>query len=334
MANRVSTAYSNQVFVSQIAERRKSLEIVRQKISSGLEVSLPSDDPGRAGNITQLQSTIQRLDRHKDRITQLQGYLDHQEGVLTNSTDILNRAKEIAAQAANETTSPAVRAQLAGEVFELRDALVEIANTKYLGRYVYGGQRDDTQPYIQSTTPYTVPATVTDPARLRYVLDSVPGRTTTRTVQISDDDTVQVNSDPTIFSSGISGLERLGRALAGYRSDPEDFSTLPTGAGVQMIFPTDQVLQTNQILQSLDALESSRTGIQTELSNVGARSNRMSQAIDFIGTIRYNAETSRAGLQDADPIEAASQFQSLQTSLEGVLASGARIGNISLLDFL
>jgi flagellar hook-associated protein 3 FlgL len=339
MVSRVSTSSSVTQFIDQIMRQRKDLNETQDKLSSGKEISDPSDDPGSAGTITSLRNALSRFEQQKKRISYARGLLSHQESTMETSSNIMLRAKEIAAQAANGVYDNEVRAQLAEEVFELRDALVDQANTRYQGRYIYGGLDDDDPPFGTSSTPYTNPATAaaTDAVRQRYVFDNVAtelGQTTTRTVQISDTDSVQVTTAGTTFEEGIATLERLGRALSGYRSTPEDLSAYPDGGGVAFNFPQELDAQRAVIQGLLTPLENSRQTLVSERSNLGARINRLDQAEEFIKNITLSTEQARSELQDVDVYEMASLFQQQQTSLQATLASGTRLNNLSILDYI
>lgn len=334
LIGRTSNLRVTENFVADLTRQQLALENSRKEISTGLSVIDPSDDAGRAGSIASLQNNLQRLDRYQQRISLATNLLEQQDGLLESAEQILVRAKEIATQGANETLGAQERGLLAIEVFELRDALVTLANSTVQGRYIYGAGDDDDPPFDAST--YTNPATVTDPAHTRYVFDAEDGTSTTRTVQISDYSSIRVNSaGDGIFENAITSLERLGRALSGYRTTPEDLSGLPDGGGVAFTFPDEYTEQTADILECIDLIEDARSNdITVERSSVGGRLSRLAEIHSINDSVKINVETSRSAFQDADIIEAASLFQNLQVGLEGALATGASINRLSLLDFI
>lgn len=331
---RVTNVSTTLTFISQIFERREALDRTRAQVASGFRVEKPSDDPSRAATISQLQNTSKRLERHRERIASATGLLETQESVLNSVEQLLVRAREIGTQAANGTFSHETRESMSTEVFQLRDTLVSLANTKYQGVYLFAGAADTTAPFTAST--YTNPSSSSDPANTRYVWTNATGSDQTRSIRVSDHDTVRITSSgEDIFSSAIAGLERLGRSLHGYRTTPEDLSTLPTGGGVAFNLPAEYGEQTSAILLATDAIESARhNDVVEERSSVGSRLNRILQAGELIDSVKVTTEQARATLQDIDIFEAASQLTALQTSLEGLLAAGNRINGLSLLDFI
>ena len=317
-----------------MTKQRLGMEQVRNELSSGTRVSNPSDDPARSGTIEQLRNTLERLDRHKQRMAYASNFLNQQEGVLQQARDLMTRAKELATQGANETVGTTLRAGMAVEVFQIRDALVNLANSKINGRYIYGNLDDDDPP-VDQTTAYTVPAG-TDVANTRYRFDNETGTGPTRSVQISDFTSMQITSSAGIvFGNAIGTLERLGRALAGYRSTPEDGSAIPDGGGVAFNLPGETSAQTDAIRLSINLIDDAvQDDIENERISVGGRLARVQIEQDLLETAKLETQKTRAELQDTDVAEAASRLNSLETAFQGTLSVGARINNLSLLDFL
>lgn len=333
MPDRITNLQTTQLFINQIFRQRTTLEEQRLKVSSGLDIARPSDDPAQAATIAQFQSTLQRLHRHQDRISAAQGILQQQEGVLDSAEQLMLRAKEIATSTADTVTSTRDRAQASQEIFALRDSLVALANTKYQGAYLYGGTDDANPPF--SAQAYTEPSAATDPAHDRYVYHSGPGFDQTRSVQINDSELVRLTSrGDTVFQGAIASLERLGRALAGYRTTPEQSSSLPDGGGVAFSLPSEALAQQRDILFNIDSVETGREDFSSERTDVGSRSNRLQTADDVLKALSVNTEQVRSSIQDTDIFEGVSRLQNLEIGLEALLAAGSRINSLSLLNFL
>ncbi len=346
MSTRISTSQYIQGFIGQVYDTRNKLEQVRGEISSGIKVSNPSDDPGRSGTIVNLQAVSQRVDKHLQRVGAAKDLLQIQEQTVNSSNDVLIRAQELAAQAANGTYTPEVRAQMSEEIFQLREQLVSLANTKHNGVYIYGGTDDGDQPFDANSTFYPTPATGNPLARLHYQLDSAvtsPGQDDTRNVRISDTESIRINTPARdVFYDAINAVERLGRAMAGFRTDLIDADSdgviddpNPAGTHLAYTFPGDTNLQVQAIRDAINSINAAkRSNIETELSSIGARTNRLDQTESILATLKENTEVARSSIQDTDIFEASSKFSNLQTTLEALLASGSRISSLSLLDYI
>jgi flagellar hook-associated protein 3 FlgL len=344
MSTRVSTNQYIGTFISQINTTKSNLEMIRNQISSGLKVATPSDDAGRSSTILDLQSLFQRIEAHQKRVVLATNYIEVQENAVSNANEVLMRVQELATQAANGSVTHEVRRQIADEVYQLRDQLVSFANTKYQGGYIYGGFNDSAQPFQFNDAFYPTPAAGEYPAANgRFILQSGPGQNSSRNVQISDNESIRITSTAQdVFLNAINAVELLGRSLAGVRTDLIDTtgdgnpdSPDPGGTHLPWDLPDEYELQSAAIRDALDRIRSARVNdIERELSNVGARINRLQQTNQILDTLKINTDISRSNIQDVDIFEVSSQFANLQTSLEALLASGAQISRLSLLDYI
>lgn len=333
---RITSQYQNAQFIKQMFEQQNALANLRAQIASGYKVSRPSEAPGTAGTIVQFQQVLSRMKSHQDRMSYAENMLDQQETIISNAKDVMLRAKEIANQASNEVYSVEQRRQLAEEIWSLRDAIVNAGNTKVLGRYIYGGADDDDPPFdLNPNGPYANPTGASVPANRRYEFDYEFGSTTLRTVRITDDEIVSINSNgANLFQPAIDALERLGRALEGYRTVPEVTTATPTLGGIAFNFPAEYHDQTGAITNALDQITASMNTLTAEESSIGARLNRISQAKELLATVFQTTEENRADLQDADIYSVSSQLSMMQTSFQALLASGSQINRLSLLDYI
>jgi flagellar hook-associated protein 3 FlgL len=334
MASRIATSSITDAFIRQLYRQRIDLQNVQNELTTGQKVTKPSDAPGVAGTVANFQLLEQRIEGHKNRISYATAFLSQQDQVLSSVQGIMLRAKEIATQAVNETYSAAQRAQISAEIFQLRDQLVSLANTTFQGKYIYGGADDDDPPF--DATNYTEsPTVVTDPAYVRYVFDGEVGTDMTRSVEVSDDTSMIVNTAAdTLFERAIAGLERLGRSMAGHRTTV-DVNGIPTGLGVAYTQPADYTQQTIDIRGAMDFIQKSlEEDIIPEQTSIGARLNRLDTIGQVLDSLKYQSETHRSKIQDADIFESSSRFTQLQTALQALMQTGARVNNLSLLDFL
>lgn len=343
MTARVSTNQYVGTFITQINNNKSQLEEARRQISSGLKISKPSDDAGRSATVLYLQSNAQRIEEHQRRVVLATNYIEAQENAVSNANEVLIRVQELATQAANGSLSHEVRRQIADEVYQLRDQLVSFANTRYQGGYIYGGFNDSVEPFQLDPNFYPTPGGGVYPvANSRFVLQSGPGQNSSRNVQISDNESIRITSTANdVFLNAINAVELLGRSLAGVRTDLIDTngdgnpdSPDPAGTHLPWNLPDEYELQSAAIRDALDRIRSARVNdIETELSSIGARVNRLQQTNQILDALKLNTEISRSNIQDIDIFEVSSKFANLQVSLEALLASGAQISRLSLLDY-
>ena len=321
----------------QIQRNRAAVDTHQTQISTGLKVLDPGDS-NFSGTIAQLNGVLERNEGYDRRIKTLQGSLQFQEDILASVTEQMVRAKEVAVQGANEVLSPTERFSLGEEVMQIRDQLVALANSTYQGQYIFGGA-------VTNTPPFTDQAYVTGNGQTleRYVYTTSPGGQLTQTVQVSDTLTVDVNTpgDQTL-QRAIAAVERLGRALQGYDTEPvavtaglPDYTVLPDGNGVQYTFPADFSLQTTAIQNAMDLLDQARErDLIPERVNLGSRLRRLDTADELRELSDYSTREVLSDLRDADTVEAATNLQLSQTALEASLAVSSTVFNLNILDFI
>ena len=331
---RISNQNITKAFINQITTTRNLIDETQKEISSGLRVIDPSDDPSRSAIIADLSNTLTRIERHGQRIAVVKDQLSQQENIINHATEAVLRAKELASQAANENQSVESRAQIAQEVYALRDTLVSLANTQVQGKYIYGGGADDQPPFQLDANQYP---TGTGIVTTRYTFQPTPEEAAIqKEARISDTQTLRITSDgDQIFSTAITELEELGRTLSGFTTgydvlgDPDPLTSLAYN------FPNDYQQQTADIRTHLDNIESVRGNeMRVERTNLGSRYARADLADSILTSTKVDTTQSRSTLQDSDIFAATTRLTELQLGLQATLASGVQLNNLSILDFI
>lgn len=312
-----------------VQQNRQQIDKFGKEVSSGLKVSDPGDSTF-SGSISQLGGTLERLDGFTRSVANATGVLTFQDDVLSQATELMVRAKEIATQGANETNSPTERRALAEELMQIRDQMVSLANSKYLGNYVFHGNATDTPPY--SAAAYTEGGSAS--TQQRYVYGNVTGSDESRTVEISDGLEMQINTPGNqIFDGAIQALERLGRSLQGYSTTPA--SGAPDGGGVAYVMPADFTTQTEDIRAALGLLDTAReSDLGPERVNLGGRLKRLEAAKSLIGLNTDSTKSTLSQLRDADVVDSATNLQMAETALQASLTVTMRTLDLSILKYI
>lgn len=318
--------------IALIQQSRADVAKYSAEASSGYRVSRVGDDAGASPAIADLRETVRRFDQHKLRSQSTQSVLSLQESVMSQMNDLLIRAKEIATQGANETLGPAVREQMSLEVFQLRDAVASLANTKFQGRYIYSGAADDVPAYQPNVTGYT--NFTSTAASQRYTYTTAAGASTTKNVFITDSVSVTVNTPGNqVFDTTIQALEKLGRALEGF--DSTTTGGAPDGGGVAWTFPQDTSLQTQEILDSITLIDTARTTqVAQEQASVAGRLARLENQTAILEALQFNLNEVLSKTQGADVFESTTNLSDAQNALQVSLAVSGSVLKINLLDYL
>lgn len=153
---RVSTASNFLSGLRAIQNLQSALDQTQRQISSGRRLLTPSDDPVAAGRALDLRESLSRLTQFDRNAGVAGNRLALEESSLTSANDVLQRVRELALQANNDTQSDETRALIAIEIRDRLDFLVQIANQKDgSGRYLFSGNLSDTAPVTRSGSTYT-----------------------------------------------------------------------------------------------------------------------------------------------------------------------------------
>lgn len=169
------------LFSTNLANLQQNLSRIQQtqgQLSSGKLLSTPSDDPAGAGAALRHRSEIDRGEQLVRNASDGLAWLASADDTLGDVNDVVARVRELLVQANNQVTGGATSEAIAKEVDALREQLLGLSNTSYLGRPIFGGTTanaraydatgtfiGDTQPVTRTIRPgVTVDVNVTGPA--------------------------------------------------------------------------------------------------------------------------------------------------------------------------
>jgi flagellar hook-associated protein 3 FlgL len=132
------------------ASSASRLTTASRKASAGAKILSPSDDPIGYGTSVRRGSTVTNLGSRTRVARSAADDLSITERALDSATELLNEAKALAVQGANEALSPVDRGALSLRVIGIREQLLELANTRSAGGYVFGGSKTDTPAFDAS----------------------------------------------------------------------------------------------------------------------------------------------------------------------------------------
>ena len=153
---RVSTLGAFRHGLELMQRLQSALDHTQRQISTGRRILTPSDDPIASARAVDVRESIARLEQFDRNANIATNRLAQEEVALQAVTDVLQRVRELGLQASNATQGNESRAQIAVELRQLLDSLVQIANQKDgNGTYLFAGNREGTQPVSRSGTSFT-----------------------------------------------------------------------------------------------------------------------------------------------------------------------------------
>lgn len=145
---RIST---NQVFRVGLAgvttQQGQHVQAQRQLVS-GSRINTAADDPAAAATAARLDHRVNDLGQFDRNIVAARSNLNMQDEAIGRVTDRLQRLREIAIAAENGANSNSDLRSYAVEVGEIRDEVLDLANTKDgAGRYAFSGFQSLSRPF-------------------------------------------------------------------------------------------------------------------------------------------------------------------------------------------
>jgi flagellar hook-associated protein 3 FlgL len=286
--------------MGRIQERQKQAQL---ELTTGLRINAVSDAPDEISDLLSVRSAIARNTQIGKNLASIKTETDTAESVISSAVTLVERAQSLGTQGASDMATPATRQQLADELGSVLTQLVNGANTTVGGRYIFGGDSDQTQPY-------TIDLTQGNP------ISAYAGTVATRQVELADGSSISISKTAQdIFDgSGASG-NNVFMAINSLRNALIDNDS----AGIS---------------SSLAQVNSSDTYINNMLSFYGTVQDRVATAIGFSSQYDTQLRTQLSTIQDADETQSIIDLNQAATQQQAALASEGQIPRTSLFNFL
>src|SRR5690625_2547073 len=119
------------------------------QINTGKKIQRPSDDPVIAMKGINYRTQVIEIEQYRRNASEVWNWMDHSDDVLDKTTKAMQRIEYLAVQAANDTYSKEERESIKQEVEELREQIVDLANTKVNGKHIFNGTNTNDPPIIK-----------------------------------------------------------------------------------------------------------------------------------------------------------------------------------------
>jgi len=146
---RVSTSLIHMQGVQNMLRQQEELLQTQNQLSSGTKLLTPSDDPGAAARIIDLDEAISQIEQYGENASYATQRLNLEEATLTSVNNVLQRVRELSIQAANTGANDLQSERIiASEIEEKLQELFDYANTRdENGDYIFSGFQSKTQAF-------------------------------------------------------------------------------------------------------------------------------------------------------------------------------------------
>jgi flagellar hook-associated protein 3 FlgL len=144
--------YSN--FLYNLQNTQSRLMELNQHASSQKRINRPSDDPVGTARVLDYRSSLAAIDQYRANIDTAKGWLNLADETMLQTSAILTKLKGLAEQGATGTMTGSDREATAYEVRQLFDQLINLANTRYEGKSIFGGHKFEQSAFEQGLMVY------------------------------------------------------------------------------------------------------------------------------------------------------------------------------------
>ncbi|MGP4078945.1 flagellar hook-associated protein FlgL [Pseudalkalibacillus sp. R45] len=120
----------------------------QDQLATGKRINRPSDDPVVAMKGMEYRTNLTEVEQFKRNLSEVYNWMDNSDAAMDEAGQALHRIRELTVQASNGTYEDGQREAIAKEVSQIRDHLIDIANTKVAGKYIFNGN-NTTEPPIK-----------------------------------------------------------------------------------------------------------------------------------------------------------------------------------------
>jgi len=303
---RITDSFRYRTVTQNLNTSRERMTRLQEQLATGKRINRPSDDPEAMSNAMRLKTILDSNEQFQINISDAVTQLTAQEEALDQVYDVLVNLKEIAIEGASDTIT--VRNSLANQLDLMLKNLLEISNTQFNGKYLFGGTETLSQPFTlnQNVLNYSLDDKVVD----------YRGNYGQINRQINEQTSINVN---------LHGKEVFDQS---------------GGEGVdifQLVYDLKRAMQNEDGAVANEKLADVDKAIEQVLKSylkIGTRKQLVMFNDDRFVSQNIQIKAAMSNLEDTDYGEAFVNFKAEENALNSALSAGARVVSPSLLDFL
>jgi len=357
---RVTDKMNKIQILNNIQKNRTELASLQNQAATMKRVTKPSDDPMASAKILATRTDNKNLEQFEKNINFAKSFLESTEAALSQVSEALVRAKELAIQGASDTNGGSPREMISSEIAQIYNSVVEISNRRMGDRYIFSGYQtlnapfnkdgqyagDDGEIKVQNQKGQYVSMNLTgeriflgrgmsgdgiqkSPYEVPQSVEEL------QNYKISEADRQFQNQEVIENQLTTRGPASVGRIQRVGAEDP-----VSGGQGVNIfsiISGLDSALKSNDregIQDALEPLDQALNQINLARAEIGGRVNQMNATVDGIDRSIVDNKVYNSQLEDADLFQVMTDLNKADTALKGSLETSNKVMTMSLLDFL
>ena len=309
---RVTNGMMTASFLNDLYKANEKFLKYSRQFSSNKRILRPSDDPIGTTRSIRIRNEIAQLEQFTSNVKDAKTYLTQAETALQQIDDkIYMRLTTLSEQALDGVMDKDQNLKsIADEVRQLRDELVNIANTRCAGDYIFGGFNTTKEPFAANGASLTYNG-----------LDIINGSTADFEDEKNSTLIFKLSNNVS-FDVGYTGIDLMG-------TGEDNLYNVMT----QFI----DELESGNFSNSGNFVEKFRLGQNHILAleaDIGAKQNRLDYMLERYEDDSLNYEERRMDIEDIDQAEVISKMQLAETLYQATLQANSMILQPTLLNYL
>jgi flagellar hook-associated protein 3 FlgL len=295
---RITNNMLQSTLINNIIGSYERMENYQWQESTGKAFKRPSDNPIGVNQSLNYKVSLKDLEQYTSNIEGALSWLDSADTALRDGVGLLQRAKTLAVSGANSTNGQSELNALADEVGQILENMIDVGNTQFAGRYIFGGFKTTGAPFETTDSPPSSVDYTGDEGSINYEIEK-----------------------------GVSvGVNQNGNEV--FKSPTDVFGVL--------INLRDHLLagDYNAVSQDTSGINDAMDMITSALMNVGAKTNRLETTQDRLEQSKLNLTELKSNVEEVDMAEVIVKLKTEETVYQAALATGASIMRKSLIDYL
>ncbi|WP_405175176.1 flagellar hook-associated protein FlgL [Paenibacillus sp. FSL H8-0261] len=302
---RVTSNMMNSQLLLNLNRNARTMNDTQLQLSSGQKINKPSDDPVGITYSLRYRAELSSNEQYTKNVDSALSWLDYNDTVLGQAGDVVQKIRELSVQAATGTNPQSALDSINAEVMQLKDQLVDIANSTLNGKYIFNGEQYNTKPYDftkGADGTYDVSkAITTDTGQIQFI--------------VGDDVRMPIST--------------TGNDVFGNTGDADNLFAIINQLSVAL-----KSGDSKGISAQLGLIDTRMEKILTARSEIGAKTNRVELMQDRLSDLNVNLTDLQAKTEDAD-YEGLIMNSKIQENIYNAsLSVGAKIISTSLVDFI
>ncbi|HWE49111.1 MAG TPA: hypothetical protein VG273_04960 [Bryobacteraceae bacterium] len=292
-------------FLNGVANLQQQQLQTQKQISSGYRIQDASDSPSQTPALINLSSTLAAVQTYQSNLGTIQTEARAADGALGSGISLIQSAITTGEQGANSISTTATDQTLAAQIQSIQQQLVGIANTSVGGRYIFGGDLDQSAPYDYSAGAGVT--SLTNPAATRVVVD-------TQGQPVFQSLTAQQIFGP---------VDAAGAPMAG-----------STFAALQSLVTALNAGDQPGITNALTSLQTAATYVNQQQVYYGVAEQRITSEQNTAANQVTSLQTSIGAIRDTNITQAATELTQETATQSANYGAEAEISKKSLFDYL